>query len=100
LNALGAGKQGRICQHGQQIVTLKVLVISEQFIVRHAGAKQLKQHFDWVSETANTRLTVANGRVNRDAGKQGIHAIIIPTESGLKPEMNIQIIRPSCSGAI
>jgi len=65
-------------QYRPQIIPFEVLVVGEDLVERHARAEQFEERLDGVAEAAHARLAVADGRVDGDAGEQGVHTRTIP----------------------
>lgn len=69
-NTLDAAQTRGISDGRPQISGLQVGVIRQNLLFRHVAAQQLQQELDRVAQPANARFSVADIRVNRDAGKQ------------------------------
>src|SRR5260221_10209412 len=65
LNALDSAELRREGEDGQQVVALKVLVVGEDLVGRHARTQQFEEHLDWVAQAADDRLAVRDRWVNR-----------------------------------
>ena len=63
----GPRKPGGERDGGQQIIRLQILVVRQDLVACHAGAEQLQDRLNRVSQASNAGLAVADGRVNRDA---------------------------------
>ena len=56
-----AGRKG---QRGEDVLTLKILIIGENFIDGHARGKPLKNVLNRITKAAYARLDVTNGWVD------------------------------------
>src|SRR4051794_41617505 len=59
---------------GEQVIPLQVLVVGQDLVGRHPGTEQLEEHLDGVAEATDTRLAMADVRVDGDSGKQWVHS--------------------------
>ena len=57
----------RILQAGSDIVLFEIVVIGQNFLVRHPGSQQFEDHSDWVPEPTNARCAVTDLSVNYNA---------------------------------
>ena len=69
LKTASPGQPCRVRQHSQQVVSLQILIVRQDLVVRHAGTQQFQQRLNGVSQSPHTRLAVAHGRVNRDSSQ-------------------------------
>ena len=72
-------------QHGEEIFPLKILIVGDDLVNRHAGTEQLKQTLNGVAKPADAGLAMADCRIDRDSLKKLFHFVTIPGsgDSGL-----------------
>jgi len=69
--------QGTKLKRGKDVVALKVRIVGEDLVDRHAGGEQLQHAIDRVAQPSDRRLPVADGWVGCDAVEPG-HALNMP----------------------
>jgi hypothetical protein len=57
-------------QSGENVLPLEVVIVLEDLLVGHTGAQQFQDDFDRVPQVADSRLAVADVRVDCDALEQ------------------------------
>jgi len=73
LQSAGSGELRGVCQNGEKVISFEICVIGEDALERHPGTQQFQKHFDWIAEPSDTRLSVANPRIDGYSLEQWVH---------------------------
>jgi hypothetical protein len=75
MKAMGPREPGGIGEDGQEVFSLQILIIGENLVDHHAGAKQFQKGLHRVAKPADAGFAMADGGVDRNARKWCIHRI-------------------------
>ncbi len=71
----------RVGQHCQKVFSFEVMVVRENFVVRHAGTQQFQQNLNGIPQPPHARLPVTDLRVDGDSVDERWHEFIFKRES-------------------
>jgi hypothetical protein len=60
-------ESGRECQRSQHVVALEILIIEQDALGCCASGQELEDDLDRIAKPSDTRLSVADLRIDRDA---------------------------------